>query len=91
MKRILAAVAATSVLLVAPPTAAQAAPVQIAVTESVVLPVISNHRPAVKQDKQLTLPKPTGPQRVGTVSLHLVDKSRPDPWVSAESARELMV
>ncbi|WP_412543408.1 hydrolase [Longispora sp. K20-0274] len=40
---------------------------------------------------QLTLPAPTGHERVGTVSLHLVDRSRPDPWVPTEPARELMV
>ncbi|MGJ6962121.1 lipase [Streptosporangium sp. G11] len=40
---------------------------------------------------QLTLPKPTGPHQIGTVSLHLVDRSRPDPWVPAISSRELMV
>lgn len=28
---------------------------------------------------QLALPAPTGPHRVGTVALHLVDASRPDP------------
>lgn len=37
------------------------------------------------------LPKPTGPHRVGTTSLHLTDTSRPDPWVPAAKARELMV
>lgn len=37
------------------------------------------------------MPRPTGPARIGTVSLHLVDRSRPDPWVPAEQARELMV
>ena len=40
---------------------------------------------------QLSLPPPTGPARVGTVTLHLVDRSRPDPWVTSERARELMV
>lgn len=40
---------------------------------------------------QLTLPPPTGPDRVGTVTLHLVDRSRPDPWVASERVRELMV
>ncbi|MEU4403006.1 lipase [Streptosporangium sp. NPDC023963] len=40
---------------------------------------------------RLTLPRPTGPLRVGTVSLHLVDRSRPDPWVPAMRSRELMV
>ncbi|MER7499391.1 alpha/beta hydrolase [Nonomuraea pusilla] len=37
------------------------------------------------------LPVPTGSHPVGTVSLHLVDRSRPDPWVPTEKARELMV
>ncbi|MBM2618316.1 hydrolase [Actinoplanes sp. LDG1-06] len=41
-------------------------------------------------DIQLTLPAPTGPLPIGTVSLHLVDPSRPDPWVPAEKHRELM-
>jgi len=40
---------------------------------------------------QLTLPAPTGQHQVGTVSLHLVDPSRPDPWVPTQSARELMI
>lgn len=92
MKRVLAAaVAVSSILLVAPPTTARAAPALVASTGQNVVPGILDHRPAVEQDIQLTLPKPTGPQRVGTVSLHLVDKSRPDPWVPSESARELMV
>lgn len=37
------------------------------------------------------LPKPSGPYPVGTVPLHLVDGSRPDPWVSTQPFRELMV
>ncbi len=37
------------------------------------------------------LPRPTGSQAVGTRSLHLTDDSRPDPWASGASARELMV
>ncbi|MET9338848.1 alpha/beta hydrolase [Nonomuraea sp. NPDC003804] len=37
------------------------------------------------------LPRPTGPHPVGTTVLHLVDDSRPDPWVPEEKARELMV
>ncbi|WP_460492806.1 alpha/beta hydrolase [Dactylosporangium cerinum] len=41
--------------------------------------------------RRLVLPDPTGPHRIGTVSLHLVDRSRPDPWVPAETVRELMV
>ncbi|MEV7907784.1 alpha/beta hydrolase family protein, partial [Streptomyces anulatus] len=38
-----------------------------------------------------TLPKPTGPHPVGMTTLHLVDDSRPDPWVAEEKSRELMV
>jgi predicted dienelactone hydrolase len=40
---------------------------------------------------QLVLPPPTGHHRVGTVSLHLVDTSRPAPWVPSTPTRELMV
>ncbi|MDI5972477.1 Tat pathway signal protein [Streptomyces sp. SL13] len=38
-----------------------------------------------------SLPAPTGPYRVGEVPLHLVDRSRPDPWVTGKPSRELMV
>lgn len=38
-----------------------------------------------------TLPEPTGPDRLGTVSLHLVDTTRTDPWVASHPPRELMV
>ncbi|MGW7007893.1 alpha/beta hydrolase family protein [Streptomyces sp. NPDC054933] len=39
---------------------------------------------------QLALPAPTGPYPVGTVSLHLVDGSRPDPVAGPGHHRELM-
>lgn len=39
---------------------------------------------------QLTLPAPTGPDSLGTVSLHLVQADRPDPWVPGRT-RELMI
>jgi predicted dienelactone hydrolase len=39
----------------------------------------------------LTLPSPTGPDRIGTVELHLVDPTRADPYVPTDPARELMV
>jgi hypothetical protein len=39
----------------------------------------------------LTLPAPTGPYPVGTVSLHLTDRSRPNPWTAWPAGRELMV
>ncbi|TKK89265.1 alpha/beta hydrolase [Herbidospora galbida] len=37
------------------------------------------------------LPAPTGPHPVGALSLHLMDKSRSDPWVPASGPRQLMV
>ncbi|WP_343869902.1 hydrolase [Dactylosporangium roseum] len=40
---------------------------------------------------QLRLPAPTGRHGIGTVSLHLVDPSRPDPWVPTQPFRELMI
>ncbi|MGX1885420.1 alpha/beta hydrolase family protein [Streptomyces sp. NPDC055287] len=40
---------------------------------------------------RLELPAPTGAFAVGRDTLHLVDKSRPDPWVPQAGARELMV
>ncbi|MFF5208682.1 alpha/beta hydrolase family protein [Streptosporangium sp. NPDC000396] len=39
----------------------------------------------------LALPRPTGPNPVGMTTLHLVDDSRPDPWVAEEKSRQLMV
>ena len=39
---------------------------------------------------RLTLPLPTGPYPVGTVPLHLVDRSRPDPVAGPGRYRELM-
>jgi predicted dienelactone hydrolase len=37
------------------------------------------------------LPPPTGSPRIGVLPLHLVDRGRPDPWVTGKPARELMV
>ncbi|MEV6776731.1 alpha/beta hydrolase family protein [Streptomyces syringium] len=37
------------------------------------------------------LPAPTGPYRIGTTTLHLVDHSRRDPWDAAIPVREVMV
>jgi hypothetical protein len=39
---------------------------------------------------QLTFPAPAGPDQIGTVSLHLVQAGRPDPWVPGRT-RELMI
>jgi hypothetical protein len=48
-------------------------------------------RPRADGPARLTLPAPTGPYPVGTVDLHLVDRSRANPWAAAPSYRELMV
>ncbi|MEQ7008767.1 alpha/beta hydrolase [Actinopolymorpha sp. B17G11] len=49
-------------------------------------------RAGVRAEESLRprLPEPTGPHRVGTTELHLVDRDRRDPWV-ADRQRELMV
>ncbi|MFC8077434.1 alpha/beta hydrolase family protein [Streptomyces sp. NPDC057307] len=78
MKTLVAVLASAAMLLAGSPAAAEPQPV---------LP----SRMAAGADIRLTLPRPTGPERIGTVSLHLVDRSRPDPWVPAEKVRELMV
>ncbi|MGW2744945.1 alpha/beta hydrolase family protein [Streptomyces sp. NPDC001450] len=46
--------------------------------------------PTAPGSSQLTLPRPTGPHPVGTVPLHLVDTSRPDPVAGPGHHRELM-
>lgn len=53
-----------------------------------VTPAAARTRPA---GVAVTLPAPTGPHRIGTVSLRLVDRSRPDPWVPAQRCRQLMI
>jgi hypothetical protein len=40
---------------------------------------------------RLTLPAPTGPHPVGTAALHLIDRSRRNPWAASPRYRELMV
>ncbi|MEV7010177.1 lipase [Streptosporangium sp. NPDC051022] len=39
----------------------------------------------------LSLPAPTGERPIGTVTLHLVDRTRPDPLLRSRPYRELMV
>ncbi|MEE1820519.1 hydrolase [Streptomyces sp. SP18ES09] len=46
--------------------------------------------PAPGTPVPLRLPPPTGPWPVGTVALHLVDDSRPDPLLPTKPYRELM-
>lgn len=38
-----------------------------------------------------TLPPPTGPYRLGTFDMHLIDHDRNDPWAAGDAPRELMV
>lgn len=52
--------------------------------------VVAGPAVAATAPVQLTLPAPTGPAPIGTVSLHLVQVGRPDPWVPGRT-RELMV
>jgi dienelactone hydrolase len=47
--------------------------------------------PATAAPEGLSLPPPTGRHQVGVQFVHLVDRSRPDPWVSSPPYRELMV
>ncbi|WP_327581830.1 hypothetical protein OHA25_38520 [Nonomuraea sp. NBC_00507] len=47
--------------------------------------------PASAATPATALPAPTGDYPVGRTDLHLVDSSRPDPWVSDRIVRELMV
>ncbi|MFI0453773.1 alpha/beta hydrolase family protein [Actinomadura sp. 6N118] len=46
---------------------------------------------AVSPSVRFTLPAPTGNERVGTMSLHLIDRSRADPWVPDQPIRQLMI
>lgn len=47
--------------------------------------------PGPSAPARMSLPAPTGAYPVGTTSLHLTDRSRPDPWVGSQPHRELMV
>jgi dienelactone hydrolase len=47
--------------------------------------------PAQAAAPRTALPAPTGDLPVGRTDLHLIDSSRPDPWVADRNVRELMV
>ncbi|GHC63895.1 alpha/beta hydrolase family protein [Streptomyces flavofungini] len=66
-------------------TSAPAAPTSTAAPASSAAP--GPEAPAIRPE----LPRPTGPFTVGRDTLHLVDKSRKDPWVPSAGARELML
>ena len=48
-------------------------------------------RPLLSRAPRMVLPAPTGPYQVGTVALHLVDRSRPDLVAGPGHYREVMV
>ncbi|GGR91990.1 lipase [Streptomyces aureoverticillatus] len=73
-------------LPVAATATAQAAPATVSASGSASASA-SVDAPATRPQ----LPRPTGPFAVGRDTLHLVDKSRKDPWVPSAGARELMV
>jgi hypothetical protein len=86
MKTLVAVLASAATLLAGSPAAAEPPP-----GLPPGLPSRAATGATAAADVRLTLPSPTGSERIGTVSLHLIDRSRPDPWVPAERARELMV
>ncbi|WP_236653661.1 alpha/beta hydrolase family protein [Streptacidiphilus melanogenes] len=53
-------------------------------------PGVTAHRVGMAP-QQLSIPAPTGQYGVGTFSMHLVDKSRTDPYVPGTRPREIMV
>ncbi|MBU2670791.1 hydrolase [Actinoplanes bogorensis] len=71
-------------------TLAAGQPAPVATTGQAAPVATAGQAAPVAADVRLTLPAPTGHDRIGTVSLHLVDASRGDPWVPAEKRRELM-
>jgi predicted dienelactone hydrolase len=80
--------AALSLLAVAPASAQAAGPPVVRPGPTTAHAAPASHQPTLGQ---LTLPEPTGPDRIGTVSLHLVDQARTDPWLPSHPTREIMV
>ncbi|WP_329203555.1 alpha/beta hydrolase family protein [Streptomyces sp. NBC_01435] len=48
-------------------------------------------RPQREEPVRFQLPAPSGPYPLGTVAFHLVDTTRPDPWVPSRPCRQLMI
>ncbi|MFJ3903762.1 alpha/beta hydrolase family protein [Streptomyces sp. NPDC090025] len=85
--------AAAALLACAVALPATALPAQAAAPASAAAPAtarLTTVTPAVPAPP-LELPAPTGRFGVGSSLLHLVDRSRPDPWVPTADGRELMV
>ncbi|WP_310738877.1 lipase [Microbispora sp. H10830] len=85
-KRVGALGAALTLITVAAVPAASAAPAAGTTAAVTTTPGIS-----AVTGIRLSLPAPSGPLPVGTVSVRLVDRSRPDPWATGRPYRELMV
>lgn len=72
--------------------AATAAPLAPAATRPADRPQAEDPRGGEESvRKRLRLPRPSGPYRVGRDTLHLTDRSRPDPWRPETGPRQLMV
>ncbi|MGW3514189.1 alpha/beta hydrolase family protein [Streptomyces hydrogenans] len=88
-----AAAAALLACAIALPAATTATAATNSTTFATTLPAASGtpaaDRPADREP--LRLPAPTGPYGVGSSVLHLVDRSRTDPWVPEADGRQLMV
>ncbi|MEU0939713.1 alpha/beta hydrolase [Embleya sp. NPDC005971] len=84
----LSAFALTLALALAVPTAL-AQPAAAGATSAASATIAAADLPASAD--RTSLPHPTGPFAVGRESLHLVDRTRRDPWVPQAGARELMV
>ncbi|MFF4173917.1 alpha/beta hydrolase family protein [Streptomyces sp. NPDC001744] len=78
--------AATALLL----ACAVALPATASATAAPAPPPAAADTPDRPADR-MRLPAPTGPYGVGSSVLHLVDRSRTDPWVPGADGRELMV
>lgn len=64
----------------------------LALTAAPVVAALPRSAPDVSEPPvRLALPLPRGSHALGTVALHLSDRSRRDPWVAARPERELMV
>ncbi|MBM2622935.1 acetylhydrolase [Actinoplanes sp. LDG1-06] len=62
-----------------------------ALMASALATLVAPSLPAVAAPPRLSLPGPTGPHQIGTVALHLLDRSRPDPFTGQAGHRELMI
>ncbi|RCV53969.1 alpha/beta hydrolase family protein [Marinitenerispora sediminis] len=70
--------------------AAATAAALVAATAALLLPTATARAGHAPDTVTPTLPAPTGPHRLGTFDLHLVDGNRPDPWSQDGGPREVM-